>query len=396
MGWLVAGRRRPIMAPLQSWRILILVVGFDQSHWQKCPRSPVWQQIVDVRQQLPQDPADEVEDDTGKGKGKGKSKSKGKGKEARPSCVDSVAVQPGFVQCVLDCVQIAHTDQRIVIGCRRGKHRSPVVAACVRELLSMCGYAVGVIECGLCQLEMVVPLVNLAEDWVEGRVARMDFLSQYSNFELFRLAETEVARRNLNAAHDQLNALLVSQQEPAEQAVEEQEEEHGEAVDEAGVEEAGVEQAAEFAEGEQHEADEVVVQAEQPYVAEEPPYRSQGVGSASSSSGGPSPIAPSSAPPSRLTPRQPNTPPPKPPTPPAAPASAPSVLTDVDMAAVQEFSLDEAAVAALTRLAATSVSEKNKVINKLHTKKAAGKKVDRPSAFVTISCQNAIDKKKKR
>ena len=250
------------MAPLQSWRILILVVGFDQSHWQKCPRSPVWQQIVDVRQQLPQDPADEVEDDTGKGKGKGKSKSKGKGKEARPSCVDSVAVQPGFVQCVLDCVQIAHTHQRIVIGCRRGKHRSPVVAACVRELLALCGYAVGVIECGLCQLEMVVPLVNLAEDWVEGRVARMDFLSQYSNFELFRLAETEVARRNLNAAHDQLNALLVAQQEPAEQAVEEQEEEQVEEPAEQAVEE----QAGDA----QHEAEEVVVQAGQPYKAGAP------------------------------------------------------------------------------------------------------------------------------
>ena len=313
-----------------------------------------------------------MEDDTGKGKGKGKSKSKGKGKEARQTCVDSEAVQPGFVQCVLDCVQIAHTHQRIVIGCRRGKHRSPVVAACVRELLALCGYAVGVIECGLCQLEMVVPLVNLAEDWVEGRVARMDFLSQYSNFELFRLAETEVARRNLNAAHDQLNALLVAQQEPAEQAVEEQ---AGDA---------------------QHEAEEVVVQAGQPYKAEEYPYRGEGLGSASSGSGGPSSAAPSSGPTSCLTPKPPNVPPPKPPTPPAAPGSAPSTLTDVDMAAVEEFSLDEAAVAALTRLAATSVSEKNKVINKLHTKKAAGKKVDRPSAFVTISCQNAIEKKKKR
>ena len=79
------------------------------------------------------------------------------------------------------------------------------------------------------------------------------------------------------------------------------------------------------------------------------------------------------------------------------PAGAPpSTLTDVDMQAVQEFSLDDTAVAALSQLAETSVTEKDKVINKLRTKKAAGKQVDKPSAFVTISCRNAIDKKKKR
>ena len=101
--------------------------SFDQAHAGRkhgLVQSPV-RKIIDVRDHLPHDP-----DTRSKGK-KGK-KGKGKGKSySSPNLIDEVASQSGFPDAVLRVVDAAGTDSEltlVVVGCTRGKHRSPVVA----------------------------------------------------------------------------------------------------------------------------------------------------------------------------------------------------------------------------------------------------------------------------
>ena len=357
------------MPVTETWRVLILVVGFDQQHWFRCPGLPLPQQIVDVRVGLPIDPADE-EHVPDEGKGKKKGKGKGKKRGPREGCVDSVANQPGFAAVVLQCFDLAKQHGRLIIGCRRGLHRSPVVAGTVRELLAACHYSVGVIELALCQIDLVPAIVNLAEDWQQGHIGRIDFIQSYSNFQMEALAKDDVAKANLRRCYEAI-------ENPEPEAVVEEEEHTLAAPVMAPLTPYAEAESASFYPAEAESASGYRAEAESAsdYPAEADPasYYEQPHGFTSAASSG-----------SAL-------PPPPPPLPPHE-----SVLSVEDMGVVEEFALDHDAVMALVNLGRTSQNEKSKVLAKLHNKTRDGKAISNTSAFVQQSCKNAIEKVKKK
>jgi len=78
--------------------------------------------------------------------------------------VDSVASQPGFIESITKVVEAAFDHPLLVVGCRRGKHRSPVVAAGAAEILQHIGFSVAIVELELVQPFLWVSTVAVAQD----------------------------------------------------------------------------------------------------------------------------------------------------------------------------------------------------------------------------------------
>ncbi len=112
----------------------------DQEHIGTLPK-------IDLCKRLPRDPAD---------------------RNANLTCVDSVIKQDGFPESVEDTIRMAVSNNRLVVGCRRGCHRSPVDAAAAKERLMLMGYSVGIIEYSLVQPDLVKALTMAAEEMISG------------------------------------------------------------------------------------------------------------------------------------------------------------------------------------------------------------------------------------
>jgi hypothetical protein len=118
----ILGGRPPLpcqdLSMADAARILIVVVGCHQQHWQKFLGLLGRKRVVDVRSYLPRDPA----------------ALHGK------STLDAVAGQSGFigaVQCVVDTCRAYHV---VVCGCKAGRNRSVVTSATARLLLRYIGH----------------------------------------------------------------------------------------------------------------------------------------------------------------------------------------------------------------------------------------------------------------
>jgi len=78
--------------------------------------------------------------------------------------VDSVASQPGFIESITKVVEAAFDNPVLVVGCRRGRHRSPVVAVGAAEILQGLGFSVAIVELELVQPFLYVSTVTVAQD----------------------------------------------------------------------------------------------------------------------------------------------------------------------------------------------------------------------------------------
>ena len=80
--------------------------------------------------------------------------------------INSVATQSGFTDALTAAVDLAAGGARlIVVACRRGKHRSPVVGAATREVLVMLGFSVTVVELQLIQPFLLERMLLAVVDW---------------------------------------------------------------------------------------------------------------------------------------------------------------------------------------------------------------------------------------
>ena len=160
-------------------RVLLMVVGFDQQHWSQIKKffSPDPDTVVDVTIAIPHDPHDKV--------------------WKTMSTVDSVIRQTGFpnaVKAVLTCARKAGIS---IVGCRRGKHRSPVVGGTGREILMSEGYSVMVLEVNLVQPELIQQVIAAALDWQSEKRLQVDLPSSYSLFQMWQLVERQESITNL-------------------------------------------------------------------------------------------------------------------------------------------------------------------------------------------------------
>lgn len=112
----------------------------DQEHIGGHPR-------IDLCKRLPRDPAD---------------------RKAHLTCVDSVMKQDGFPEAIESIIRLAMESNRVVVGCSKGIHRSPVGAAVGKELLQRMGYSVAIIEYTICQPDIMKALTFAAEDMTSG------------------------------------------------------------------------------------------------------------------------------------------------------------------------------------------------------------------------------------
>ena len=155
-------------------RCVLYIAGFDQQSWNDA-RQYIGQDalIVDTTEALPRDPA------LNKGK-----KGKGKGKDKGPArrTVDQVASMDGFTLAVDAVVIAARQSRKVVVQCRRGIHRSPVVGAAAKEVLIMQGYSVAICELSRCQSDIIQEMCNVMEDWHAGRRASAESPASYNNF----------------------------------------------------------------------------------------------------------------------------------------------------------------------------------------------------------------------
>ena len=277
-------------------------------------------------------------------------KIKGKKGKFQPSrrIVDSVASDVGFPASVDATLTAARQSSKVVVQCRKGIHRSPVVGAAAKEMLIMEGYTVAICERSKCQPDIIPQVINVMEDWHAGRRASAQSPASYENFKLIEFATEDKAIAALE------NMGIGRQSGPARAT-------------------ASAERSA--------------------------PYGGRS-SSASDAAGSASAQPASSA--ATLAGL-----PPPPPVPTevqdlASDASSlaaaegltrPDIAWDEDvMWYIENYNLDDAAQAAMRDLGQLSIAELGKALRKLTNKAARGDEVRNPSAFVAIACRNAIAK----
>lgn len=290
-------------------------------------------------------------------------KIKGKKGKFQPSrrIVDSVASDVGFPASVDATLTAARQSSKVVVQCRKGIHRSPVVGAAAKEKLIMEGYTVAICELSKCQPDIIPQVINVMEDWHAGRRASAQSPASYENFKLIELATEDKAIAALE------NMGIGRQSGPARAP-------------------ASAERSAPYG-GRSSSRQLPTLPLLRP--------ASDAAGSASAQP------ASSAATLAGL--------PPPPPVPTevqdlasgASSLAAAEGLTRPDIALpwdedaiwyIENYNLDDAAQAAMRDLGQLSIAELGKALRKLTTKAARGDEVRNPSAFVAIACRNAIAK----
>lgn len=128
-------------------RVVIFVVGFEQPHWKSIKDSLSTAPRVDVRSWLPWDPDNA---------------------DRSLCCTDSVVSQDRFHDVVFEAVSLAKQSNKLIVGCKRGKHRSPVVATAAKEILMYLGYSVAIVEMNIVQMDLLKSMIFIAEDMSSG------------------------------------------------------------------------------------------------------------------------------------------------------------------------------------------------------------------------------------
>ena len=128
-------------------RVVIFVVGFEQPHWRCMKESLPAVPRIDVRSWLPWDPEHA---------------------DRSLTCTDSVVSQDRFHETVFEVVMIAKQSNKLIVGCKRGKHRSPVTAVGAKEILMHLGYSVAIMEMNLVQPDLIKSMIFVAEDMSSG------------------------------------------------------------------------------------------------------------------------------------------------------------------------------------------------------------------------------------
>ena len=147
-------------------RVFVIVAGLanPRKHIPDVPTS-------DVRRFLPNDPA-----------------------QARlsGSLVDNIVRQEGFFAAVMSAFWMAKGScPCVVIGCTRGVHRSPVVAAAAAELLRIEGYDVRVMEVPMVTMaEYRVRIINDGIVWSQGGSSEFTSVSPFNDVSLSDLVTT--------------------------------------------------------------------------------------------------------------------------------------------------------------------------------------------------------------
>ena len=100
---------------------------------------------------------------------------------------DQVVQTPGFAAAVEETVSYAFQSSLLFTRCRRGEHRSVVVAECAAEVLRQLGFSVAIAELRLHPLHVTNWIVDGLMDW--ARYQRRDVLANtsYGQFEFSTL-----------------------------------------------------------------------------------------------------------------------------------------------------------------------------------------------------------------
>ena len=203
-----------------------------------------------------------------------------------------------------------------------------------------------VLELSLVKVDIMPRFIALAEDWRSFRVATMDFVSSYSNFNLVDLVSDELKYK----------------------------------IEEVAVAVAGM-LSGEAAEEEEYEEPPTKRNKAESAGSTENPYAGPWPSSSSGVQRRPTPSQPSFPPP----PRAPST---RLPPPPPAQELGDDLLDDESWAVIVQYQIDHQAVLIVKRLASRSLDAAKRVLRKLTTKTDIAK----PSQFISIAAKNAIDK----
>ena len=340
-------------------RCVLYIAGFDMVSWTDAlPHIGQDALVVDTTEALPRDPADN----------KGKSKGKGKRGRGFERTVDSVTKQRGFPDAVASVLEAARQSRKVVVQCRKGVHRSPVVGAAAREVLIGEGFSVVICELSCCQRDLIAEMVGVCEDWQKGLRGSADCPASYNNFRLADLVKDEDGLNNLDTigigrvapGAMRGSAVPIARHSP-----------YGQASQPSSLPPAPLPSA--------QPAFVAFVPAPLPMPTAPPAARVAEGPSSAAVAFVPAPL----------------------PMPPAPPAEGPSSAATHEWAEdiawyIDHYELDEAAQSAMRDLANINTSEVGKALRKLTSKAERGDDVRNPSAFVAIACRNAMMRSRTR
>ena len=119
-------------------------------------------------------------------------------KKAGANTADTVILASGFIACAIAALRmVLDSDGIFCIGCHAGKHRSPVVAAAVREALEQFGHDVRVLEASMVQPDMMKRILENFKSWASGSDGQCTSISHYSDVRLENAVALASAARKM-------------------------------------------------------------------------------------------------------------------------------------------------------------------------------------------------------
>ena len=151
--------------PMAARRCAFIVVGFDQAHYRTVHHQIENVRSVDVRNFLHRDP-------------------EGRTGDCTPVSVCKMASICQAANAVLDAALARGV---VVVGCRRGRHRSVVVSKACSDVLIDAGYEVKILELNLLQAEHLDMHVDVTLEWACGDRVELGAPNSYGNWSLHEL-----------------------------------------------------------------------------------------------------------------------------------------------------------------------------------------------------------------
>ena len=159
-------------------RVVLVVIGWCTPFHDTLALTNI--PLHDVRAHIPSDPA--VSDL----------------KKAGATTADTVILASGFMACACATLRmVLESNGVFCIGCRAGKHRSPVIAAAVREALENFGHSVRVLEASMVQSDMMKRILENFKSWASGSDVECTSISHYSDLRLENAVTMRSAARKM-------------------------------------------------------------------------------------------------------------------------------------------------------------------------------------------------------
>ena len=119
-------------------------------------------------------------------------------KKAGANTADTVILASGFIACAIAVLRMVLDSEGVFcIGCHAGKHRSPVIAAAVREALENFGHSVRVLEASMVQPDMLKRVLENFKSWASGSDGQCTSISHYSDVRLENAVTLASAARKM-------------------------------------------------------------------------------------------------------------------------------------------------------------------------------------------------------